>query len=164
MKTGTGKQTSAKATDAKPATANTAAANESSASPTPPGPGQPTSQPHTTFDRVRAFASQHPAGAVVAAAGAGALYAAELAVGALDGIAGARLFRKKSAPELCAELRRQRADLLEQAKPQRERLYQQGQRLLQHGHQLRQRGEILVERGKALWPFPRRPSAPKPVN
>ena len=119
-----------------------------------------TTKSGTYFEKVRTFASQHPAGVVVAAAGAGVLFAAELTVGALDGIGASRLFRKKSAPDVRAELRRQREDLLGQTKPQRERLMQHGHRLLQQGQQLKQKGEHLVERGKALWPFPRRPAKP----
>jgi hypothetical protein len=138
-------------------------------------PGAPASPLASTLgayvERVRGLTGQHPAGAVVATAGAGLLYAAELTVVALEGIGGERLFRKQTAPQLRAELRRQREDLLVQTRPQRERLLQTGQRLLQHGQALKQRGEKLVERGKtqgeqllhrgrALWPF-RRPTPPK---
>jgi hypothetical protein len=130
---------------------------------TAPVADRPAGAPRTSgtyFEKVRTFASQHPAGVVVAAAGAGVLYAAELTVGALDGIGASRLFRNKSAPDVRAELRRQREDLLGQTKPQRDRLLQHGHRLLQQGQQLKQKGEHLVERGKALWPFPRRPAKP----
>ncbi len=120
------------------------------------------------LQRARELANRHPAGGVVAAAGAGVLYAAELTIGALDGMGVARPFRNKTAFELLAELKRHREELLGQTQAPRERLRQQGERLRQQGEKLlekgRAQGEQLLRRGRALWPFPRREPPPsKPV-
>jgi hypothetical protein len=123
-----------------------------------------------TFERAWQRVSRHSVGIVFVAAGAGALYAAERAVGAVQGIAGDRAFRGATAPQIRDQLRRQRDQLQRDTQQRAEKLKQQGEQLYtwgkNQGEQLlargKSRGEQLWRRGRAVWPFGRRPPEPPP--
>jgi len=122
----------------------------------------------TLFQRARQLVNRHPVGVVFAAAGAGALYAAERAVGVLGGIAGDRPFAGTTAPKLRDQLRQQREQLQQDTRQQGEKLKHQGEQLLARGKSQGQflyafgksHGEQLLRRGRAVWPFGRRPTEP----
>ena len=123
-----------------------------------------------TFQRAWQRVSGHPVGILFVAAGAGALYAAERAMGALGGVAGDRPFRGATAPQIRDQLRRQREQLQQDTQQRTEKLKQQGGQLFawgkNHGEQLfalgKSQGEQLWRRGRAVWPFGRRPTDPTP--
>ena len=75
---------------------------------TMPPPGEPAAV--STFrgyvDRARTLAKEHPTMALVVAAGAGALFAAEFTLGALTGIGATMLLNKRGGAELRARIAR----------------------------------------------------------
>jgi hypothetical protein len=130
--------------------------------------GNQASRLGATFERARQLVNQHPVGIVFVAAGAGALYAAERAVGALGEAGGRKLFRGATAPQLRDQLRQQREELAQETRQRGEKLKQQGEQLFARGKTQSQQlfargksqGEQLLRRGRSAWPFGRRPQEP----